>query len=135
MRRLSFAWKLFKARGKRIIEVNHRLNQYKRQARERLVSEEGVRHRERRCIEPEAVFGQMKYNMAYRRFRHVGEDKVTMDFAFFAIAFNIKKMCAKLRKTGKELITLTKSIFIGLFIIRYNGNIATCYQMNEKKAA
>ena len=48
---------------------------------------------------------------------------------------DIKKMCAKLRKTGKELITLTKSIFIGLFITRYNGNIVTCYQMNEKKAA
>ena len=125
----------FKARGNRIIEVNHRLNQYKRQARERLLSEEGVRHRGRRCIEPEAVFGQMKHNMAYKRFRHVGEDKVTMDFAFFAIAFNIKKMCEKLRKTGKELITLTKSIFIGLFITRYNGNIVTCYQMNEKKAA
>ena len=125
----------FKARGNRIIEVNHRLNQYKRQARERLVSEEGVRHRGRRCIEPEAVFGQMKYNMAYRRFRHVGEDKVTMDFAFFAIAFNIKKMCAKLRKAEKEFITLAKAIFIGLFITRYNGNIATCYQMNEKKAA
>ena len=128
MRRLSFAWKLSKARGNRIIEVNHRLNQYKRQARERLVSEEGVRHRERRCIEPEAVFGQMKYNMAYRRFRHVGEDKVKMDFAFFAIAFNIKKMCAKLRKAGKELITFAKSIFIGLFITRYNGNIVTCYK-------
>ncbi|MFR8355859.1 MAG: transposase [Parabacteroides sp.] len=32
----------FKARGNRIIEVNHRLNQYKRQARERLLS--GRRH-------------------------------------------------------------------------------------------
>ncbi|WP_425459122.1 transposase [Bacteroides xylanisolvens] len=30
-------------------------------------SEEGIRHRGRRCIEPEAVFGQMKHNMAYRR--------------------------------------------------------------------
>ena len=117
-----------------MIEVNHRLNQYKRQARERLLSKEGIRHRGRRCIEPEAVFGQMKYNMAYRRFRHVGEDKVTMDFAFFAIAFNIKKMCAKLRKAGKDFIALAKSIFIGLFITRYNGNIATCYQMNEKKS-
>lgn len=28
----------------------------------------------------------MKFNMAYRRFRHFGKDKVTMDFAFFAIA-------------------------------------------------
>ena len=118
-----------------MIEVNHRLRQYKRQARERLVSEKGIRHRGRRCIEPKAVFEQMKYNMAYRRFRHVGEDKVTMDFAFFAIAFSIKKMCAKLRKAGKDFITLTKSMFIGLFITLYNRNIATCYQMNEKKAA
>ena len=49
-------------------------------------------------IEPEAVFGQMKFNMAYRRFRHFGKDKVTMDFAFFAIAFNIKKWAAKTAK-------------------------------------
>ena len=125
----------FKARGNRMIEVNHRLNQYKRQARERLLSKEGIRHRGRRCIEPEAVFGQMKYNMAYRRFRHVGEDKVTMDFAFFAIAFNIKKMCAKLRKAGKGLITFAKSMLIGLFINRYKWKIATSYQMNQKKAS
>ena len=71
--------------GNRIIEVNHRLNRYRLQARQRLLSEEGVRHRGRRCVEPEAVFGQMKYNMAYRRFRHIGQDKVTMDFAFLAI--------------------------------------------------
>ena len=73
--------------------------------------------------------------MAYKRFRHVGKDKVTMDFAFFAIAFNIKKDVRKLEKAGKDFITLTKSMFIGLFITRYNRNIATCYQMNEKKAA
>jgi len=73
--------------------------------------------------------------MAYTRFRHVRADKGTMDFAFFAIAFNIKKMGAKLRKAGKEFITLAKSIFIGIFITRYNGKIATCYQMNQKKAA
>ena len=91
----------FKGSGNRTIEVNYRLNEYKRRARERLTSEEGVRHRKRRCTEPEAVFGQMKNNMAYRRFRHVGKDKATMDFAFFAMAFNIKKMCAKLAKRGK----------------------------------
>ena len=94
----------FKARGHRIIEVNHRLNEHKRHARERLTSQEGIKHRGRRCIEPEAVFGQMKYNMAYRRFRHTGKDKVTMDFAFFAMAFNIKKMCAKLAKEGYDLL-------------------------------
>ncbi len=93
----------YKAKGdRRTIEVNHRLNEYKRKARELLTSEEGLKHRGRRCIEPEAVFGQMKFNMAYRRFRHFGKDKVTMDFAFFAIAFNLKKMCSKIAKQAKN---------------------------------
>ncbi len=93
----------YKAKGdRRIIEVNHRLNEYKRKARELLTSEEGLKHRGRRCVEPEAVFGQMKFNMAYRRFRHFGKDKVTMDFAFFAIAFNLKKMCSKIAKQTKN---------------------------------
>ena len=93
----------YKAKGdRRTIEVNHRLKEYKRKARELLTSEEGLKHRGRRCIEPEAVFGQMKFNMAYRRFRHFGKDKATMDFAFFAIAFNIKKMCSKIAKQTKN---------------------------------
>ena len=71
-----------------------------RQAAERLTSGEGIKHRGRRCIEPEAVFGQMKYDMNYKRFRHFGMDKVKMDFAFFAIAFNIKKLCSKISKRG-----------------------------------
>ena len=112
----------FKARGNRIIEVNHRLNQYKSKARERSTSDEGVKHRGKRCIEPEAVFGQMKYNMAYRRFRHVGKDKVTMDFAFFAMAFDIKKMCAKIAKEASKL-PLDR-------ICRRNTRLRTIYGMN-----
>ncbi|MBP5346745.1 MAG: transposase, partial [Bacteroidales bacterium] len=49
---------------------------------------------------PEAVFGQMKYDMQYKRFRHFGKDKVNMDFAFFAIAFDIKKMIAAMKKAA-----------------------------------
>ena len=93
----------FKAKGNRIIEVNHRLDEYKRQVRERLTFEEGIMYRGRRCIEPEAVFGQMKYNMQYKRFRHFHKDKVTMDFAFFAMAFNIKKLCAISLRNGIKL--------------------------------
>lgn len=90
------------AEDRRTIRVNHQLNEYRRKARERLTSEEGLYHRGRRCIEPEAVFGQMKSDMAYRRFRHFGKDKVTMDFAFFSIAFNIKKMCSVMKKRAKN---------------------------------
>lgn len=108
----------FKAKGDRIIEVNHRLIEYRKKARERLTSEEGIKHRGRRCIEPEAVFGQMKYNMAYKRFRHVGIDKVKMDFAFFAIAFNLKKMCSKIAKQTKNGGNTPPS---GLFLLHYRS--------------
>ena len=54
----------------------------------------------------------MKYDMAYRRFRHFGKDKVTMDFAFFAIAFNIKNMCRMLIKQGIEGIKRILTDFI-----------------------
>ena len=91
-----------KKTGNREIEVSHRLIAYKQRARENLTSEKGLEHRSRRPVEPEAVFGQMKYNMHYRRFRHFGKDKVTMDFAFFAIAFNIKKMATKMAKSARN---------------------------------
>ena len=100
----------FKARGNRIIEVNHQLQHYKQKARELLTSEEGIKHRGRRCIEPEAVFGQTKYNKAYKRFRHFGKDKVNMDFAFFAIAFNIGKMCKK--NNLKELKAIMEVLLV-----------------------
>ena len=85
-----------------MIDRNHKLEAYRQKASELLTSDEGLRHRGRRCIEPEAVFGQIKYNMAYRRFRHIGVDKVKMDFAFFAIAFNLKKMCSKIAQQAKN---------------------------------
>ena len=45
----------------------------------------------------------MKNNINYKRFRHFYKDKVNMDFAFFAIAFNINRMCAKSLKNGIKL--------------------------------
>ena len=94
-------WGCYKKRqGNREIEVNHRLMEYRQQARDRLTSEKGLEHRSRRPIEPEAVFGQMKYDMHYKRFRHFGKDKITMDFAFFATAFNIKKMIATMKRAA-----------------------------------
>ena len=41
--------------------------------------------------------------MNYKRFRHFGKDKVFMDFAFLAIAFNIKKDVCKTDKRKYEL--------------------------------
>lgn len=90
-----------KAQGSRQIEINHTLRAYKKKARELLTSEEGLVHRSRRPVEPEAVFGQMKANKHYKRFRHFGKDKILMDFAIFAIAFNIGKVFSSTQKEKK----------------------------------
>lgn len=123
----------YKAKAnQRTIRVNHRLNAYKRKACELLTSEEGIKERGRRCIEPEAVFGQMKSNMAYRRFRHMGKDKVVMDFTFFAIAFNIKKLCSMMRKVDKKG---RKASFYGKFVvifICYMHKLEICQDKFEK---
>ena len=79
----------------RIIEVNYNLNRYKQKARERLMSEEGIYHRGRRCIEPEAVFAQIKYNSAWNRFRLRGLEKVKTEFTLVAIAHNLRKLAKK----------------------------------------
>lgn len=126
----------YKAKAnQRTIRVNHRLNAYKRKACELLTSEEGIKERGRRCIEPEAVFGQMKSNMAYRRFRHMGKDKVVMDFTFFAIAFNIKKLCSMMRKVDKKG---RKTSFYGKFMvifICYMHKLEICQDKFEKMTA
>lgn len=80
-----------KAKGNRTIYVNHKLNAYKKEAFLLLTSEEGMKHRSQRPIEPEAAFGQMKEDMHYKRFWHFGKDKVYMDIGLFGIGFNLKK--------------------------------------------
>ena len=98
-----------KAKGNREIQINHSLNKYKEKARENLSTEEGVRMMKRRTVEPESVFGQMKYNKSYNRFRHIGVDKVKMDFGIFAIAFNILKMYKMRGFCPKTLICKQKT--------------------------
>ena len=97
----------FKGRGDREVEVNHNLRRHKEHVRGLLTSEEGLKRRSRRPIEPEAVFGQMKYDNHYKRFRHFGKAKAHMDLGIFFIAHNIKKMIrALLSSLKKSLVSL-----------------------------
>ena len=83
----------YKAKAnRRTIEVNHRNNALKARARDLLMSEEGLKHRSRRPIEPEAVFGQIKYDAGFKRFHYRGQKMVEAEFANVAIAHNIRKL-------------------------------------------
>ncbi|WP_370627295.1 transposase, partial [Pontibacter sp. HSC-14F20] len=97
----------FKGQGNRMIEVNHRLQRLKARARERLLSEEGVRHRRRRAIEPEAVFGQVKSNNRFTRFRLRTLAKAEVDFGLAALAHNLRKIAGKGGKAFQQALERT----------------------------
>lgn len=80
-----------KAKGNRIIERNYNLLRLKKQAKELLLSEEGVAKRKRRCWEIEAIFANIKQNMNFRRFMLRGLDKVSVETGLLALAHNLKK--------------------------------------------
>ncbi|HEY3369503.1 MAG TPA: IS1182 family transposase [Prolixibacteraceae bacterium] len=100
-----------KAKGNRIIEINHNLRRHKNIARENLTSERGLMHRSRRPIEPEAVFGQIKSNRKFNRFRLRGLDGVAVEFGLISIALNLSKM---MKKAINETINSPNSLLISV---------------------
>lgn len=86
--------KCHKAKGNRIIEVSHRLNELRAKARELLLSDKGKAHRKQRPVDVEPVFGILKQNKGFRRFMLRGLDKVSIEFGLLALAHNLKKMAS-----------------------------------------
>ena len=80
-----------KANGNRIIERNHNLIRLKEKAKNLLLSDRGIAHRKRRCWDVEAVFGNIKHNMGFKRFMLRGMEKVTTEIGLIAMAHNLKK--------------------------------------------
>ncbi len=89
-----------KSKRDRQIEVNHTLDDYKARARELLTSEHGLKHRSKRPIEPEAVFGQIKECGRFRRFRLKGLTGAKIDFGLKALANNLRKLAQAWAKSS-----------------------------------
>ncbi|WP_299802343.1 IS1182 family transposase, partial [uncultured Carboxylicivirga sp.] len=120
----------FKGKGNRSIEVNFRLRAYKQKAREALNSDKGLHHRSKRPIEPEAVFGQIKYNKGFNRFKLKGLEGVGLEFGLIAIAINISKMTKKLVERA-----LKETILLQIRIIASISSFKTKYQLNYSLSA
>lgn len=89
-----------KSKRDRQIEVNHTLDDYKARARELLTSEQGIKHRSNRPIEPEAVFGQIKECGRFRRLRLKGMTGAKIDFGLKALAHNLRKLAQAWAKSS-----------------------------------
>lgn len=123
----------YKSNGNRTIEVNHNLNRLRNNAKQKLLSEQGIYHRGKRPIEPEAVFGQVKFNNKFNRFTLRGITKVEIEFALIAIGHNLRKIANFMSKNhGAQSLFSVFLIFVQiqeqkmktiLFELKYESNI------------
>jgi len=135
-----------KAETNRVIQVNPNLKRHKEKARQNLWSNRGIYLRQQRCIEPEPVFGQIKWNRGFKRFLLRGKSKVTCEFGIVAIAHNFKKMWAKLQQAhivpnppvlptdmAQKLEKMVQFAFLSLFEPLLNPG-APCYRKLQFEA-
>jgi transposase len=87
--------KCTKAKGNRRIQVSFELQRFRQQARENLLSEQGIALRKKRSIEPETVFGDIKHNRGFRRFSLRGLKKVETEWGILSLAHNLRKLAAQ----------------------------------------
>jgi transposase len=87
--------KCTKAKGNRRIQISFELQRFRQQARENLLSEQGIALRKKRSIEPETVFGDIKHNRGFRRFSLRGLRKVETEWGILSIAHNIRKLAVQ----------------------------------------
>jgi hypothetical protein len=83
--------KCTKAVGERSLQRNHALIRLKEKAHDRLLSADGKKLRKRRAVEVETVFGQVKGNHGFRRFRLRGMRKVSVEWGLLMIGYNIRR--------------------------------------------
>lgn len=83
-----------RSKGNRWIKVSLPLEQMKAAASANLLSEHGKALRSRRATEVESVFGRLKHNWGFRRFRLRGLEKVRIEWGLLCIAHNMTKLPA-----------------------------------------
>ncbi|HEY4533852.1 MAG TPA: IS1182 family transposase [Fusobacterium sp.] len=88
-----------KSKGNRQIHYNPVYEELKADVRDKLLHDENsMKIYAKRKIEPETVFGNMKANLSFKKFRLRGNDKVKIEFGLMAMAHNIIKMALVIAK-------------------------------------
>lgn len=86
----------------RVFEINPRFQLQKQEARDLLLSVEGIEMRVNRSIQSEGGFGVIKQNMSYDRFRRTGMEQVSCEFMLTALGYNIRKFLRFVFKGFKD---------------------------------
>ncbi|WP_169794170.1 transposase [Alicyclobacillus shizuokensis] len=83
-----------KGSSNRQIAVSRELRKHKQITREQLLNEEGRELSVRRMVEVESMFGHLKANRGFRRFRLGGLFKTPIEMELICLAHNLMKKAA-----------------------------------------
>lgn len=75
----------------KVFEVNPEFQMFKQEARDRLLSVDGIELRVNRSCQAEGGFGGLKYNMGYDRFRRTGLAQINVEIMLTGLGFNLRK--------------------------------------------
>lgn len=75
----------------KVFEINTKFQTLKQEARDRLLSVEGIEMRVNRSCQVEGGFGILKQDLLYTRFRRTGLNQVRAEFMLTALGANIRK--------------------------------------------
>jgi len=88
----AYAAECKKTDGPRTLTSRPHLDTHRREAMKNLTTPEGIQLRKQRGVDVESVFGHIKHNMGYRRFRLRGLPKVNIEMGLLSMAHNMMKM-------------------------------------------
>ena len=109
-----------KAQGNRKISFNKKLWKLKQRAKINLMSKKGIEMRGKRAEYSEGIFGQIKWNMGFKRFLLRGLDKVDLEWGLLCFALNIKRMNKKdIEKLKEE--AMAKAILLSENLIKFSN--------------
>ena len=90
--------------GKRYVELNPSYERLKDEARNLLLSPEGIRMRILRSIVAEGTFGIMKKDMSKVRFKRTGIQKVELEMMLLSCGLNVRKLLSHIGGNTKALV-------------------------------
>lgn len=79
----------------RRIQINRRLDQWRAESEELILSEKGINLRINRSIQAEGAFASIKNQRGCRRLHHFGMEKVEAELYWEALGHNFMKWCRK----------------------------------------
>ncbi len=121
------------AKDNRVLSINHRLNQLKKQAKQLLMSQKGLELCSKRPVEVEAVFGQLKSNNHFKQFTMKGLEKVKLEFLWMAIGHNLRKMGTKSRQLAQQARVQAEKTSFCLFPLKMATLSSKCCVLDKKE--